>query len=92
MDTIKPWIFLRDNISVNCLLLANCLCNSPIQMNEEHLQRALSNLRKLFVEYKLKISVSKTNAMAFEGIESTENKIMIESRILGQLTVSLCII
>lgn len=70
-DPIKSEKCLTDNVSVKCLLFTDDLITL----------RALFSLSKLYVEFKLKISVSKTNIMALKMKELIRSKVMIENKV-----------
>lgn len=72
-DPVKSGKFLTDNVSVNCLLFTDDLITL----------RALFSLSKLYVEFKQKIFVSKTNIMGLKMKELIRSKVMIENKVKG---------
>jgi hypothetical protein len=57
-----------------------------IQGSEDELQKSIHLFNLLSKDYHLKISISKTKVMAFEGKHTVHSKIMIDGLILENLT------
>ena len=90
-DILKEWktlvdvgIKLCDNIYVNTLVFADD--QIIIQENEENLQKSMYLLNKICQSYNFKMSVKKTKIMAFKGKDPIRSKIVIEDKILEQVS------
>jgi hypothetical protein len=76
-------IRIQNNTKLNILLYAN---NQIIISNsEDNLQRGVYMLNNILKYFKMKISCSKSKAIAFLGQQPVRSKIIIENKILEQV-------
>lgn len=83
-NEVTPGIFITRNKYVNILLYADDIV--IIQNSEENLQRSVYKLSQIGKEYNLKISTRKTKVMAHKGKHPVRSKVVIENKILEQVS------
>jgi hypothetical protein len=84
---ISPGIKLSREISLNILLYADDVVIK--QKNEDDLQRSVHHLKQICKQYNFKISKEKTKVMPFWGKHPIRPKIVLQDRLLEQVSLKL---
>jgi hypothetical protein len=81
---VNPGIQISPTVWINSMLFADD--QVILQESEEELQRAMYQLSKISAKYNMKVSTSKTKVMAFWGKYPRRSKIVVENKIVEQVS------